>query len=74
MSSPVTYVLWFWLMRRYPAAGLSSFTFLTPAFGVLFGGLLLGEPLSAKIFAALGLIAAGLASSTGRPQGGPPGE
>jgi len=55
-----TYILWFWLMRRYPAAGLSSFAFLTPAFGVLCGGLLLGEPLSIKIFAALGLIATGL--------------
>jgi drug/metabolite transporter (DMT)-like permease len=55
-----TYVVWFWLMRRYPAAGLSSFAFLTPAFGVLCGGLLLDEPLSWRIFAALGLIAAGL--------------
>lgn len=55
-----TYILWFWLMRRYPASGLSSFAFLTPAFGVLCGGLLLGEPLSIKIFAALGLIATGL--------------
>jgi drug/metabolite transporter (DMT)-like permease len=56
----VTYVLWFWLMRRYPASGLASFTFLTPAFGVLFSGLLLGEPLSARLFVALGLIAGGL--------------
>ena len=55
-----TYILWFWLVRRYPAAGLSSFAFLTPAFGVLCGGILLGEPLSLRIFAALGLIAAGL--------------
>ncbi|MFI0845797.1 DMT family transporter [Mesorhizobium sp. IMUNJ 23232] len=55
-----TYVVWFWLMRRYPAAGLSSFTFLTPAFAVLMGGMLLGEPLSLRIFLALGLIAAGL--------------
>lgn len=55
-----TYLLWFWLMRRYPASGLSSFVFLTPAFGVLCGGLLLGEPLSARIFLALGLIAVGL--------------
>jgi drug/metabolite transporter (DMT)-like permease len=55
-----TYVLWFWLMRRYPAAGLSSFAFLTPAFGVLCGGLLLNEPLSMRIFIALGLIAVGL--------------
>ena len=55
-----TYVLWFWLVQRYPASGLSSFTFLTPVFGVLFGGLLLGEPLGATIFLALGLIVAGL--------------
>ncbi|MBS3651428.1 DMT family transporter [Pseudaminobacter sp. 19-2017] len=55
-----TYVVWFGIMRRYPAAGLSSFTFLTPAFGVLLGGTLLGEPLSIQIFLALGLIAAGL--------------
>lgn len=56
----ITYVLWFWLVQRYPASGLSSFAFLTPVFGVLFGGLLLGEPLGATIFWALGLIAAGL--------------
>ena len=55
-----TYILWFWLIRRYPAAGLSSFAFLTPAFGVLLGGLLLNEPLSMRIFLALALIAAGL--------------
>lgn len=55
-----TYILWFWLMRRYPAAGLSSFTFLTPAFSVICGWLLLDEPLTWKIFLALGLIGAGL--------------
>ncbi len=55
-----TYLLWFWLMRRYPAASLASFAFLTPAFGVLLGGLLLDEPLTVKLFLALGLIAAGL--------------
>jgi drug/metabolite transporter (DMT)-like permease len=56
----VTYVVWFWLMRRYPAAGLSSFAFLTPVFGVLCGGLLLDEPLTIRIFMALALIGAGL--------------
>jgi drug/metabolite transporter (DMT)-like permease len=55
-----TYVLWFWLVGRYPVSGLASFTVLTPVFGVLFGGLLLGEPLGATIFLALGLITAGL--------------
>ncbi|MEP9390359.1 DMT family transporter [Mesorhizobium sp. KR9-304] len=56
----VTYVLWFWLVRHYPASGLASFTFVTPAFGVLFAGLILGEPLGVTIFIALLLIAGGL--------------
>ncbi|MDH4984596.1 DMT family transporter [Aminobacter anthyllidis] len=55
-----TYILWFWLMRRYPAAGLSSFAFLSPAFSVICGWLVLGEPLTWNIFLALGLIVAGL--------------
>lgn len=55
-----TYLIWFWLMRRYPAAGLASFAFLTPAFSVLLGGLLLGEQLTWRIAIALVLIASGL--------------
>ncbi len=55
-----TYVLWFWLLRRYPASGLSSFTFLSPVFGVLCGAVLLGEPLTQRIFIALALIGAGI--------------
>lgn len=55
-----TYILWFSLMRRYPAAALSSFTFLSPVFGVICGGVLLDEPLSLRIAWALALIAAGL--------------
>lgn len=55
-----TYVLWFWLLRRYPASGLTSFAFLSPAFGVLCGAVFLGEPLTVRIFLALALIAAGL--------------
>ncbi len=55
-----TYLIWFWLMRRYPASGLASFAFLTPAFSVLLGGVLLGEPLTWKIGLALVLIAGGL--------------
>src|SRR5690606_7061049 len=49
-SVAVTYEVWFCLMRRYPASALSSFAFLTPAFGVLSSGLLLNEPLSIRIF------------------------
>ena len=55
-----TYVLWFWLLRRYPASGLSSFAFLSPVFGVLCGAVVLGEAPTTRIFLALALIAAGL--------------
>jgi drug/metabolite transporter (DMT)-like permease len=55
-----TYVLWFWLMARYPATGLSSFMFLAPVFGVFFGGLLLADPISFNLLLGLAMIAAGL--------------
>lgn len=55
-----TYVIWFSLMARYPLTGLSAFTFLSPVFGVLFSGVLLGEPLTAGLIAGLVLIVAGL--------------
>ncbi|MBJ6131692.1 DMT family transporter [Ochrobactrum sp. Q0168] len=55
-----TYPLWFWMVNRYPASKLSNFAFLTPAFGVLLSGIVLGEALSWKIFAALILIGLGL--------------
>lgn len=55
-----TYLLWFWLMRRYPAPGLSSFAFLTPVWGVALGALLLGDELSWRIVAALVMIGLGL--------------
>lgn len=55
-----TYMLWFWLVRHYPASALSSFTFLSPAFGVIGGGLILSEPMTVQIFLALALIAVGI--------------
>ncbi|MGU3576730.1 DMT family transporter [Brucellaceae bacterium C25G] len=55
-----TYLLWFWMLRRYPVSKLSNFAFITPAVGVLMSGILLGEALGWKIFAALTLIALGL--------------
>jgi len=41
-----SYLAWFWLLRRYLASNLAVFSFITPLFGVTFGVLLLGEPLS----------------------------
>lgn len=55
-----TYLLWFWLIRHYPASSLSSFTFLTPAFSVLGGWLILNEPVSWKLFLSLAMVALGI--------------
>ena len=55
-----SYLAWFWLIRHYPATRLSSFSFLTPVFGVLAGGLLLGETLTPAVWAALALVGAGI--------------
>jgi drug/metabolite transporter (DMT)-like permease len=56
----ITYVAWFALMREYPASLLSSFTFLTPLFGVAFGAAVLNEPVSASLLVALLLVAIGI--------------
>lgn len=60
---------WFWMLKIYPAASVVSFSFLAPVFGVIFGWLLLDEPLGPSILAALALVAAGLILIN-RPAGG----
>jgi drug/metabolite transporter (DMT)-like permease len=56
-----SYLAWFWLLTRYLASRLSVFSFLAPLFGVLFGVVLLGEPLSAGFVAAALLVGGGIA-------------
>jgi len=56
----ITYLAWFWLIRHYPPSRLASFTFLTPLFGVLAGGLLLNEPITRSLLLALVLVAMGI--------------
>ena len=55
-----SYLVWFWLIQVYPVSTLSGFTFLTPIFGVLLGGLLLQEPLTTKLLSGAGLVIAGM--------------
>ncbi len=55
-----SYLAWFWLLTRYLAARLSVLSFLTPMFGVLFGVVLLGEPLGVGFALAAALVAAGI--------------
>ena len=55
-----SYLVWFWLIRHYPATRLASFTMLTPVFGLLLGALLLAEPITARLLVALATVAAGI--------------
>lgn len=56
----ITYLAWFWLVRHYPASRLASFTFLSPLFGVLAGGVLLDEPITEMLLISLLLVSAGI--------------
>jgi len=56
-----SYLLWFWLMRHYPATQLSAFTLLTPVFGLLAGVGLMGDPLTLRLIVALVAVSLGIA-------------
>jgi len=56
----LSYLAWFWLLGRYLAARLSVFSFLSPMFGVLFGVVLLSEPLGPQFAIAAGLVGLGI--------------
>ncbi len=55
-----SYLAWFWLLRNYSAMRISAFTFLTPLFGLLFGGWLLHEAIGARLVVALLFVALGI--------------
>lgn len=55
-----SYLLWFWLIRHYPATRLASFTLLTPLSGLLAGMALLGEPATPRLLAALVAVGVGI--------------
>jgi drug/metabolite transporter (DMT)-like permease len=64
----MSYLTWFWLMRRYLVSRLSVFSFLTPLFGVAAGVVMLHDPISPRFgFGAL-LVLSGIVLVNRRPQ------
>jgi drug/metabolite transporter (DMT)-like permease len=55
-----SYLAWMWMLRHYPATQMSSFTFLTPVFALVFGVVLLKEPLTLQLMLALCGVAVGI--------------
>lgn len=56
-----TFLVWFWLVRHYPATQVSAFTLLTPLAGLLAGVLLLGETLTPRLALACAAVVLGIA-------------
>lgn len=55
-----SFLLWFWLMRHYPATQLAAFTLFTPLAGLAAGVWLLGEPLTPRLLLACAAVAVGI--------------
>ena len=66
-----SYLLWFWLMRHYPATAITSFTLLTPLFGLLAGVWLLNEPLTLRLGVACAAVVLGIALVNRAPRAAP---
>ncbi len=62
-----SYLTWMWMLRHYPATQMATFTFLTPVFALVFGVLLLGEPLTLQLVLALVGVIAGIVLVNQRP-------
>lgn len=66
-STAFAYVLYFRLIGRVGPTRTMTVTFLIPGFGLLWGALLLGEPITAGMLAGLAIILASVALVVGRP-------
>ena len=62
-----SYLAWMWLLRHYPATQMSSFTFLTPVFALVFGVVLLHEHLTTQLVLALVGVAVGIVLVNRKP-------
>ena len=55
-----TFLIWMWIISRYPATQVSAFAFLSPLSALLFGALWLGEPVTVDLMIALVGVALGI--------------
>ncbi|MGF7161690.1 drug/metabolite transporter (DMT)-like permease [Rhodoligotrophos appendicifer] len=65
-----SYIGWLWLVVRYPASHLASFSFLVPVLGFLGGAVLLNEEISPLLLGTVTLICSGIyiVSRSDRPK------
>ena len=58
--SVASYLVWFWLLRHYFTSRLMLLSLMTPLFGVVFGSLLLREPIEMRFALGALLVLAGI--------------
>lgn len=56
------------MLRHYPATQMATFSFLAPVFALVFGVLLLGEPLTLQLVLALVGVVVGIMLVNQRPR------
>ncbi len=55
-----SYLIWFWLLRHYLTSRLMLMTLLTPLFGVVFGVMLLHDPIEWRFAVGAALVLSGV--------------
>lgn len=68
----VGFLLWFRLMKIYPASDIAAFSFLSPVLSVILAWLLLDEHIGYEIIGALVLVCLGLFLISRRPESAKP--
>lgn len=63
----LSYLVWMWLLGRYPATKLSVFVFLTPIFALVFGAWWLGEAVTPDLVMALVGVSVGIVLVNRKP-------
>jgi len=62
----VTFVVYYWLLKRIEAVYLSLVSLVTPVLAVILGTIWLNESLSPRVFGGAGLVLAGILVTNGR--------
>ena len=67
-----SYLVWMWMLGRYPATKIGAFALSTPVFALIFGALWLGEPVHIELVAALATVIFGITLVNRKPAAATP--
>jgi len=67
VGSALPFTLYFWLLRRQSATGMSMVNYATPVLAVAIGAVFLGEPITLRIVLGSALVLIGVAVAIGTP-------